>query len=64
MMTTTGYASVDFIGWPAFGLMILVFAMLFGGSAGSTSGAIKVVRHLLLGKVLRRELRQALHPEA
>jgi trk system potassium uptake protein TrkH len=64
MMTTTGYASVDFIGWPAFALMILVFAMLVGGSAGSTSGAIKVVRHLLLGKVLRRELRQALHPEA
>jgi trk/ktr system potassium uptake protein len=64
MMTTTGYASVDFIGWPAFALMILVFVMLIGGSAGSTGGAIKVVRHLLLGKVLRRELRQALHPEA
>ena len=64
MMTTTGYASVDFIGWPAFALMILVFAMFIGGSAGSAGGAIKVVRHLLLGKVLRRELRQALHPEA
>ncbi len=37
--------------------------MFVGGSAGSTGGAIKVVRHLLLGKVLRRELRQTLHPE-
>jgi len=63
MMTTTGYASTDFIIWPAFALMILVGVMLVGGSAGSTGGAIKVVRHLLIGKVLRRELRQTLHPE-
>jgi trk system potassium uptake protein TrkH len=64
MMTTTGYANTDFITWPALALMILVFAMLIGGSAGSTGGAIKVVRHLLLAKILRRELRQAVHPEA
>jgi len=64
MMTTTGYASTDFIAWPAFALMILIGVMFVGGSAGSTGGAIKVVRHLLLGKVLRRELRQTLHPEA
>jgi trk system potassium uptake protein len=64
IMTTTGYASVDFIGWPALALMILIFVMLIGGSAGSTGGSVKVVRHLLLGKILRRELRQTLHPEA
>ena len=54
MMTTTGFASVDFIGWPALALMILIFVMLIGGSAGSTGGSVKVVRHLLLGKILRR----------
>lgn len=64
MMTTTGYASTDFIVWPALALMIVVGVMLVGGSAGSTGGAIKVVRHLLIGKILRRELRQTLHPEA
>ena len=37
--------------------------MFVGGCAGSTSGSIKVVRHLLLGKSLRRELRQTVHPE-
>jgi trk system potassium uptake protein TrkH len=62
-MTTTGYASTDFIIWPAFALMILIGVMFVGGSAGSTGGAIKVVRHLLMGKILRRELRQTLHPE-
>jgi trk/ktr system potassium uptake protein len=63
MTTTTGYASADFAVWPALGLMLLVALMFVGGSAGSTGGSIKVVRHLLLGRVLRRELRQTIHPE-
>ncbi len=62
-MTTTGFASVDFALWPALALMALVALMFIGGSAGSTGGSIKVVRHLLLGRVLRRELRQTVHPE-
>ena len=41
-----------------------LFALMFvGGSAGSTAGSIKIVRHLLLGKVLRREIDQTLSPE-
>jgi trk system potassium uptake protein TrkH len=63
IMTTTGFASVDFVGWPTLALMTLVLLMFIGGCAGSTSGSIKVVRHLLLGKSLRRELRQTVHPE-
>jgi trk system potassium uptake protein TrkH len=63
MMTTTGYANTNFVVWPALALMVLVGVMFVGGSAGSTGGAIKVVRHLLLGKVLGRELRQTIHPE-
>jgi trk system potassium uptake protein TrkH len=37
--------------------------MFVGGSAGSTSGSVKVVRHLLMGKILRREIDQTMHPE-
>jgi trk system potassium uptake protein TrkH len=62
-MTTTGFASVDFVVWPALTLMVLIALMFVGGSAGSTGGSIKVVRHLLVGRVLRRELHQTLHPE-
>jgi trk system potassium uptake protein TrkH len=62
-MTTTGFASTDYAVWPPLALMTLVGLMFIGGSAGSTSGSVKVVRHLLLGKVLRRELRQTVHPE-
>jgi len=63
IMTTTGMASADFALWPAV-LLLALFALMFvGGSAGSTGGSIKVVRHLLLGKVLRREIDQTLSPE-
>ena len=63
-MTTTGYASADFNLWPTFAAMVLIALMLIGGSAGSTAGAIKVVRILILVKILRRELDQTVHHEA
>ena len=63
IMTTTGYGSTDFALWPALILLTLFALMFVGGSAGSTGGSIKVVRHLLLGKILRREVDQTLSPE-
>ena len=63
IMTTTGYASADYNVWTILAYITLVGLMFAGGSAGSTSGGIKVVRHLLIGKILRRELRQTVHPE-
>ena len=63
IITTTGMASADFAIWPSV-LLLSLFALMFvGGSAGSTGGSIKVVRHLLLGKMLRREIDQTLSPE-
>jgi trk system potassium uptake protein TrkH len=66
IMTTTGFASTDFSTWivaaPA-AAMLIVALMFPGGSAGSTAGSIKIVRHLVIGRVLRRELDQAMHPE-
>jgi trk system potassium uptake protein TrkH len=63
IMTTTGMTSADFALWPPL-LVLALFALMFvGGSAGSTGGSIKVVRHLLLGKVLRREIDQTVSPE-
>jgi trk system potassium uptake protein TrkH len=63
IMTTTGMASADFNAWGLLAAVMLVALMLFGGSAGSTAGSIKVIRHLLLGRILRRELDVTLHPE-
>jgi trk system potassium uptake protein TrkH len=61
--TTTGFASTNFATWATFGLMLLLALMFVGGSAGSTGSSVKVVRHLLVARSLRRELRQTLHPE-
>lgn len=61
--TTTGFTSTNFAVWTPFALMLLVGLMFVGGAAGSTASSVKVVRHLLLGRSLRRELRQTLHPE-
>jgi len=62
-MTTTGFASADFNEWTTFTAITLVALMFFGASAGSTTGSVKVVRHLLVAKMLRRELAQTVHPE-
>jgi trk system potassium uptake protein TrkH len=63
MTTTTGFANADFASWTTFALMLLVGLMFVGGSAGSTGSSVKVVRHLLVARSLRRDLRQTLHPE-
>jgi trk system potassium uptake protein TrkH len=63
IVTTTGMVSADFAIWPAVALLTIFALMFAGGSAGSTAGSIKIVRHLLLGKVLRRELSQTVSPE-
>jgi trk system potassium uptake protein len=62
-MSTTGFASADFNEWTTLTSVTLVALMFIGASAGSTSGSIKVVRHLLVGRILRRELDQTVHPE-
>jgi trk system potassium uptake protein TrkH len=63
IVTTTGYANANFALWPTL-LLLSIFALMFvGASAGSTGGSIKIVRHLLTGKVLRRELDQTVSPE-
>ena len=63
MMTTTGFASADFNQWTSLTSLALFGVVLLGASAGSTSGSIKLVRHLVIAKMLRREIDQTLHPE-
>jgi trk system potassium uptake protein TrkH len=64
MLTTTGYASTDFNAWGPLAQYVLLFAMFIGGSAGSTAGAVKVVRWYVVLKSVRRELFTTAHPEA
>ena len=64
IITTTGFVSGDFAGWTPF-LTMLFFALMFiGASSGSTSGGIKISRHLILIKNGFLEFKKALHPNA
>ena len=64
VITTTGLVTGDFAGWTPF-LTIFFFGLMFvGGSAGSTSGGIKIVRHLLMIKSGLLEFKRSLHPSA
>ncbi len=62
IITTTGFATVDFSLWPTFCRMALVMLMFTGACAGSTSGGIKLSRIVILCKSLKRELKRLAHP--
>ena len=62
IITTTGFATVDFALWPTFCRMALVMLMFTGACAGSTSGGIKLSRIVILCKSLKRELKRLAHP--
>ncbi|WP_435128514.1 TrkH family potassium uptake protein [Halobaculum sp. D14] len=64
IVTTTGYASMDFNAWSQPAQYVLLVAMFVGGSAGSTGGAIKMVRWYVILKSIRRELFTTAHPNA
>lgn len=62
IITCTGFASADFILWPA-AAQTLIFLMMFsGGSTGSTSGGIKMARHLVVLKNLKSVFIRMIHP--
>ena len=64
IITTTGYATADYTAWAPFLTVIFFLFMFLGGSAGSTSGGIKIVRHTLLIKNSFLEMKRQLHPSA
>lgn len=64
IVTTTGFVTADYTLWTPF-LVVFFFGLMFlGGSAGSTSGGVKVVRHMIMIKNGFLEFKRALHPNA
>lgn len=64
MITTTGFATADFVKWPSFSQLILLMCMFLGSMAGSTGGAIKIMRIILLLKHSYLEIFRIIHPHA
>jgi trk system potassium uptake protein TrkH len=64
IITTTGFVSADYTLWTPF-LTVFFFGLMFlGGSAGSTAGGVKIVRHIILIKNGLIEFKRSLHPRA
>ena len=64
IISTTGFATADFVLWPHFSQMILVILMFCGACAGSTGGGIKCSRVVMLLRSIRRELHRIAHPRS
>jgi trk system potassium uptake protein TrkH len=56
--TTTGFATADYEQWAPLCHAILFGLMFMGGCTGSTAGGWKVSRVILMGRLVRRELRR------
>ena len=63
-MTTTGFVTANFDAWPAFARTALLILMVIGASAGSTGGALKVTRLLVLFKYAYRRILLFFNPRA
>ena len=64
IITTTGYATTDYVVWPLLSQMILLILMVIGACASSTGGGIKVSRLLMVFKCIKREVMQMAHPKS
>ncbi len=64
IMTTTGFATVDYGTWGHLAVAIIFIAMLIGGNTGSTAGGVKVIRYIVVIKNLLSEIKRVLHPNA
>ena len=64
IVTTTGYATVDFEPWPPFAHAVLLGLMALGAMAGSTSGGVKSLRGLLALRAVRNVFEAAGHRNA
>ena len=64
LMTTTGFATINYELWGTLPVAILLIAMLLGGNAGSTAGGMKIIRYIVLFKNLGAQIMRTLNPNA
>ena len=64
VLTTTGFATLDYAQWGHIAISIIFVAMFVGGNAGSTAGGAKVIRYIVLFKNIAVQLKRSLHPNA
>ncbi|MBE6062071.1 MAG: TrkH family potassium uptake protein [Clostridium butyricum] len=63
IVTSTGFATVDFNFWPTLSKLIIIMLMFVGAMAGSTGGGIKTIRIVIMLKAIKREINKIIHPK-
>lgn len=64
ILSSTGFATVNYEAWAPFFSLVFLLLLLFGASTGSTSGGVKMLRHMVLFKNSLLELKRLIHPQA
>ena len=62
IISGTGYASVDYMGWGPFMISLFFFIGLIGGCAGSTACSVKIFRYQLLFASIKVQLQRIRTP--
>ena len=62
--TSCGLVTDDYTLWPQFTWVLLIFAILAGGCAGSTAGGIKNMRIMILFHAIKNQFKRLIHPNA
>ncbi|MBQ6672339.1 MAG: TrkH family potassium uptake protein [Spirochaetales bacterium] len=64
ILTTTGFATANYLNWPSFSIMLVVLMMFIGGCAGSAGGGMKVIRIETMFKMGFNTVRKRIHPSS
>lgn len=62
IISGTGYASVDYMEWGSFLIIVFFFIGLIGGCAGSTTCSVKIFRYQLLFSAIRVQIQRIRSP--
>jgi len=62
-LTSTGYTSTSFSSFPFLSLFLMLLFIYSGSMSGSTSGGIKMARHLIYFKTIKTKIESLFRPE-
>ncbi len=62
--STTGFTTANFDLWPSLSKCTIFLLMFMGGCAGSTAGGLKISRVVIIFKLIKKEIKQMIHPRA
>jgi trk system potassium uptake protein TrkH len=63
IITATGFATCDYLQWPIQAVIVIALLMLIGASSGSTGGGVKVIRHLIMFKRIKKVFKELISPK-